>query len=262
MARTNPFGVCVQTVGSGRPVLAACFALLLLAGCAPPEEARRWKVTVQVETPTGLVTGSGVVETRYRPRNELLYTLDSAQRRVLGEAIAVDLPQGTLFALLESKGDFGFAASTHSFAWIPGADGQRRRVPIRYGSTDPAERADWEAAMGRMSEFRAEADRSIAARRPFSLLEEGWPRFVLLPDPGDPRSAVFLSPTEDAEAASGEIRVRSVVVEQTDEPVTRTLAARLPWLVPGGMPVSGRSVYPPEIPADRLIPDDFSTLLK
>jgi hypothetical protein len=264
MARGHRLGVLGLTGGVGRPALGGpLVALVLLVGCTPREEARRWKVTVEVETLAGLVTGSGVVETRYRPRNERLSTLDSAQRRVVGEAIAVDLPGGMLVALLEREGDYGFFfSSMRDFAWLPDADGGLRRVPIHYGSNDPTERADWQAAADRYGVFRAEEDRALAERRPLALLEEGWPRFVLLTDPTDPRSALSLSPSEDAEAALGEIRVRRVVVQETDEPVTRTLAARLPWLVRSGMPISGRNVYPPQIPADGLLAEDFSTLLK
>jgi len=49
-------------------------------------------VTVEVDTPAGPRNGRGVVETRARERNEVLYTLDSAQLIVHGEAIAVALP--------------------------------------------------------------------------------------------------------------------------------------------------------------------------
>src|SRR4051812_36633723 len=66
-------------------------ALVLPAACAPREESRRWRVTVEVETPAGLATGSGVVEACYRPQSDRFSTLDSPQRRVVGEAIAVDL---------------------------------------------------------------------------------------------------------------------------------------------------------------------------
>jgi hypothetical protein len=230
---------------------------MMLVGCTPREEApRRWEVTVEVETPAGLSTGSGVVETHYRPRNELIYTMDSEDRWVLGEAIAVDTSEGIVLALLCREGDYGFYRSQmNSFGWVPGPDGRLRRVQ---GDT-PETRA---AKVERQDRSRAEIKRALAERRSFTLLEEGWPRFILLPDSTDPKSAIALAPTEMAEAATGSIRVLRIIVQETDKPVTHGLAARLPWLTPDVLPVSGRHVYPPQIPADLLLPDDFSTLLK
>jgi hypothetical protein len=84
---------------------------LAAGGCTPREELpRRWRVTVEVETPAGLATGSGVVETHFRPRNEHIYTMDSAQRWVRGEAIAVDTPEGIVFALLSRTVNMAFTA--------------------------------------------------------------------------------------------------------------------------------------------------------
>jgi hypothetical protein len=238
-------------------------ALVLPAAGTPREESRRWRVTVEVETPAGLATGSGVVETRYRPRSETFSTLDSPRRRVRGEAIAVDLPQGVLLALLDGQGDYGFFRSQMGgFGWVPGPGGHLRRVSLHYPPDTPEERAAWQANADRHDRFRSERDRALAEHRPFALIEEGWPRFVSLTDPGDPRGAVALAPTETAEAAIGDIRVRRIIVQETDEPVTRTLAARLPWLTPDALPVSRRQVYPHEIAADGLLPDDFSTLLE
>jgi hypothetical protein len=238
-------------------------ALVLLVGCARWEEPQRWRVTVEVETPVGLATGSGVVETHYRPRHGIIHTMDSPQRRVLGEAIAVDLPEGILFALLDGEGDYGFYRSqSNSFGWVHGPDGRLRRVQLYPSENTPEQEAASRANTDRHKRSRAEIKAALAERRPFTLLEEGWPRFILLPDPGDPKSAVALAPTETAEAAIGDIRVRRIIVQETDEPVTRTLAARLPWLTPDALPVSRRQVYPHEIAADGLLPDDFSTLLE
>ena len=62
-----------------------------LTGCGPSWTVRHWDVTIEVDTPAGPRNGRGVVETRARERNEVLYTLDSAQLIVHGGAIAVAL---------------------------------------------------------------------------------------------------------------------------------------------------------------------------
>lgn len=237
-------------------------SLVLLSGCAQWEEPQRWLVTVEVETPDGLITGSSVVETHYRPRHEVIHTMDSPQRRLVGEAIAVDTSQGIVFALLNREGDYGFYRSQmNDFGWAPGPDGRLRRFQINPADT-PEERAAAKIIADRHERSRAKIKRALAERQSFELLEEGWPRFILLREAKNPKSAVALAPTDTHEAAVGDIRIRRITVQETDEPITRTLAARLPWLTRDALPISGRQVYPPQIPADLLLPDDFSTLLE
>ena len=235
--------------------------LAALAACTPPETAQRWRVTVEVETEAGLRTGTGVVETRVRPRNESLYTLDSEQHRVIGQAIAVETPRGLVLALLERAGDFGFfRPADRGYGWVPGPDGAIRRVPIRSGAADPAGRALWRANLARRERWFAERDRALAEQRPLALLEEGWPPFILLEDPADPAGARFLQGSTDAEAAAPGLKVRRIVVQATDEPVTAGLHRRLPWLAAPPLPLSGRQVYPPQSDADLILPDQISTL--
>lgn len=243
-------------------------AVVWLPGCTPQEEMpRRWRVTVEVETAAGITTGSTVVETHFRPRNELLSTMDTHQRWVVGEAIAVVVPQGIVCALLDNNGEYGFyRSSMNSFGWVPGPDGRLRRVEIHPADTVEAKAAA-AAKSARHAHSRGEIKAALAERQPFTLLEEGWPRFVLLPDPADPASAVDLVATETAEAAFGDVRIRRIIVQETDAPVTRTLAARFPWLTryehqprTGALPLSGRRIYPPQCPADLLSVTDFCRL--
>lgn len=240
--------------------LLTLLAFVCLPGCTPQEETpRRWRVTVEVETAAGIASGSTVVETHFRPRNELLQTMDANQRWVVGEAVTVVVPQGVVCALLDNEGEYGFyRSSMNSFGWVPGPNGRLRRLQIY-----PAETAETKAAAAanraRHASSREEIRKSLAAGKPFTLLEEGWPRFVLLRDPADPATAVNLVPTELAEAAFDDLRIRRIVVQETDAPVTRTLVERLPWLKgSSAMPLSGRLIDPPQIPADLLNVTDFS----
>lgn len=67
----------------------------------------RYRLTVEVETPEGLRTGSSVIEVMQRIVRPGSHPSSWAiDRRIRGEAVAVDLPQGqTLFALLRSESD-------------------------------------------------------------------------------------------------------------------------------------------------------------
>ena len=210
--------------------------LTVAAGCAPPWTVRHWDVTIEVDTPTGPRSGRGVVETRARERNELLYTMDSAQLIAHGEAIAVPLPNGLLVAPIESR-EYGFFSLTG-----------------RAG----------DAYYARRDRFRDRERAAIVAGHAFELLPEGWPRFIFFPDPSDPRSAEELPQAGDFSVAGKGFEVRRITVQETDAPITRTIEARLPWL--RGLPTSGAlisgktdHIAPDRIFADRLWRAHFTT---
>ena len=77
-------------------------AIAALGACSPfyPSATIRYRMTVEVETPEGLKTGSSVIETTIQsgPR---MGDAGGVSYQYRGEAVAVDLPGGnTLFALM------------------------------------------------------------------------------------------------------------------------------------------------------------------
>ncbi len=84
--------------------IAALLALLALSGCTVPKRDYRFRMTVEVETPEGIKTGSSV----YEAWAAYIAPGQGHRRwRVAGEAGAVDLPGGrTLFALLKTNAHF------------------------------------------------------------------------------------------------------------------------------------------------------------
>ena len=216
--------------------LLVLIGLACLAGCAPSWTVRHWDVTIEVDTPAGPRTGHGVVETRARERNEWLYTMDSAQLIVHGEAIAVQLPNGLLVAPIENR-EYGFLNLT--------------------GRTG-------DAFYARRDRFRETERAAIAAKRPFELLPEGWPRLVFFPDPSDPRSAEEVPQVGDFSLAGKGFKVRRITVQETNAPITRTIERRLPWLrtlLTSGARISGKTdhIAPDRIFADRLWRAHFTT---
>ena len=183
-------------------------------------------MTVEVHTPAGPRNGRGVVETRARERNEVLYTLDSAQLIVHGEAIAVALPTGLLVAPISNR-EYGFFSLT-------GRSG--------------------DAFYARRDSFRERERAAIAGKRSFDLLPEGWPAFIFFPDPSDPRSAEEVPQADDLSVAGTGFKVRRIGVQETDAPITRTIEATLPWLTTlptSGARISGRTDH---IAPDRILP--------
>jgi hypothetical protein len=123
-----------------------------------------------------------------------------------GEAVALDLPDGPVFAILEIRngGPFLFSAVTDALSPIEG------RVPR------PSDLIAQIDSLGSFWSGRREAD----------LKRENWPMIVRFGDLRDPKTAEVVAPE-----SVGITRVR---VETTSDPITVGLAKRLPWLVPLG----------------------------
>ena len=88
--------------------MAALTALTLLGatGCGKPTlPDYRYRLTVEVDTPQGLRTGSSVIQVASSVSGPYALRPGVVSTQVKGEAVAVDLPGGkVLFALLSKPG--------------------------------------------------------------------------------------------------------------------------------------------------------------
>ena len=75
-------------------------AAAVLGGCGGSSASYRFRMTVEVETPQGLKTGSSVMEVRLT-RGMAIGDSSGVGSSVRGEAVVVDLPDGPLFVLLQ-----------------------------------------------------------------------------------------------------------------------------------------------------------------
>jgi hypothetical protein len=165
-------------------------------------------MTVEVETPKGLRSGSSVIEvsgslgSKYAP-GEAAGKLNSQAR---GEAVAVDLPGGrTLFALLsrpgESDGATGYAEAGLHVTYY-GEDGGYARTM-----------------------------REMVQRRDVGVLPpKGYPMLVTFADLRDPKSVVGVDPNELAKSFGPGVKLKRITVQITDDPVTSGIEKRLGWL--------------------------------
>lgn len=187
MARRGLLGLLA---GSAAAVLGGCG---LLGG-----SSYRFKMTVEVETPTGVKTGSSVYEVTAK---KLVALTSEAAERVMGtrgEALVLDLPDGPVFALMKTPNDAqDVALGKMSMAVL-----------------DPEFRNNWVESAGRISgswsTLRGEVPR------------DNWPMMVRFRDINDPRSVAQVDPVS--------IGVKRIVVETTSEDVTVGLETRLRWL--------------------------------
>jgi hypothetical protein len=162
-------------------------------------------MTVDVETPAGLRTGSAVREMTYNP-TPALFTGNRFVSRQRGEAVAVDLPDGqTLFALLDVNG-----YETILAGFGPATTLELKPLLDRVAAT---------------RELRTYPSRDALRTRSYD-----YPRLVRFRDPDDPLSVEAVDPDHlEASFGSG-VHLRRITVQITDDPVTYSLLNRLPWL--------------------------------
>ena len=104
--------------------------LVPLIGCAGPRFTYRYRMTVEVDTPAGLRTGSSVIEVTTRWDNAPPHA-SGVHSRVRGQAVAVDMPGGdTLFALLRNDKSGIDAAQYYAREALGFTGGQSMPTPI------------------------------------------------------------------------------------------------------------------------------------
>lgn len=180
-------------------------AALLLGGCGENENALRYKMTVEVNTPQGVKSGYVVRElVRRTPSGPFLAVgQDRGSMKLRGEAVAVDLPDGkTLFALLTgADGDLDYPAQILF------------RIDL------------WGRPAGSAVELWPKAPDTTGLKNTNPL-----PMLVTFSDANDPRTVQRVDPTNLAAQFGAKVSLGRITVKITDEPVTVGIEKRLAWL--------------------------------
>ena len=235
-------------------MLAAMSAAAALGGCNMLQsETIRYRMTVEVETPQGLRSGSSVIETSVRPSGRASAVAVNYSYR--GEAVAVDLPSGqTLFALLQSaNGDLD--AATQFPIWAM-AD----RIP-RPGEFK--EKLHWLAQYAALRKLDGVGilprTLPVGYYPPVDKPPSAYPLLVHFRDIRDPKTVVRIDPTEVAASFGPGVKLRRITVQITDDAVTMGIKKRLRWLdkfydkMLDGSPINNSQVL-----ANNLSQMDFS----
>ncbi len=190
-----------RTFGSG--VLGG-LAMLALSGCKLLGSSRtyRYRMTVEVETPQGLKTGSAVREIVYTEQMIKLPDAAAVTATQRGEAVVVDLPNGqALFALL----------STNGYETLQAAFGDDSPATLNAAQNDE-----------RLVELRP---------KPNSIPEQsGYPTLVTFSDVADPSSLKLVDPIHLSAIFGSGTRLKRIVLEITDDAVTTGIVKQLGWL--------------------------------
>ncbi len=188
-------------------VIIALLALLSLAGCKERFEWRQ-KITLTVETPSGAVSGSSVSAVSWQ---EHMIRTDGMNwtYHVTGEAVVVEVAPGQyLFALLTGAGTTEYMGSVAAAS----ISGQKGRVI--------------DGAL--FDEVRDKRDRAAGV---ITLPDYQYPMLVTFGDITDPASVRLVDPADLAASFGPGVRLKSVVLEVTDAPVTEgRVEAVLGWI--------------------------------
>ncbi len=221
-----------------------CVAIYAAWNIAYPSGSWRYKLTVEVETPEGLKTGSAVREVHAYYFPQLTPEMGKFHASLKnGEAVVIDLGSlGVVFALNRTykRGvDGGFAILQEAYPVSP-----RKSAPKK--------------------------------TPPKVLQQEQYPIFVRFVDPADPKTVENLLDMQTCEGARGSegklcvkndrfaeafgegVKLKSVTIAISDEPVTTGVVERyLPWILTIGKGNLGGGKFSGSLFYERLGAWDF-----
>lgn len=205
---------------------ASAVSLLFLAGgCGRSTPDYRYRLTIEVETPEGLRSGSGVLSVRtYRAGEYSIPTPGAVSHRLRGQAVMVDLGRrGKLFALLRSEVDVDWPM-TLMFRLTP----LLPKAELRGLSSRERYERQFAAMLARRQPIevpRYFPDIADLRNRP------GWPLMVRFGDVRDPTTIVRADPDDLAPSFGEGVRIKRIIAQLTDDPVTVGIEKTMPWVL-------------------------------
>lgn len=194
------------------------FGIIVLAatGCqvtlTPPY---RYKLTVEVETPAGVRSGSSVIEVIMTSPMKGAEALGGSGPTAIGEAVAVDLPNGeTLFVLLRSETDMDWAGSVHIESTGLKQD-------------DFADKAQFRETL-RNNRIVYPVQRWVEMQSGDKI--DNYPMLVMFDDINKPKSVKRVDADDLTKSFGRGYKLNAITVMGTDEPVTKEIGKRLGWL--------------------------------
>ena len=213
--------------GSVLAILSACGSSA--AGGTYP--TYRYRLTVEVDKPEGLRTGSSVIEVhtgrawQYSIPNPGMLWIS-----IRGEAVSVDLGRrGVLFALLRSEQLIDWA-STVLFLAAPQVPLATTRGLPNSSHLDFDLRFKAALALVGAQVIPRDYPDSIGSRHQPGDPPSAWPMMVRFRNLADPKSVEKINPDDLSASFGAGVKLRRITVERTDDPVTFWITTRLPWL--------------------------------
>ena len=193
--------------------LLAAASVASLAGCGSGPRTIRYRLTLEVETPEGTKTGSGVMEHGARWNDGITRGLGAGPGLAVdtrGEAIIIDLGARGLLLCLMTRDDTRAGSSDELL--LPAI------FPFEKwgGAID-----NYSAYLGRLAWSKPVADAPL----------KSLPMLARFRDPLDPATAERVDPTNLAATFGSGVRLVRVTAQITNDPLPPpTIENRLPWI--------------------------------
>lgn len=195
-------------------LLSALFAGFAVTACAVTYDHATWRyrMTVTVETPEGLKTGSAVREVSAFREPKLMPEQTSGHAALSkGEAVVVDLgKRGVLFALMRggrSDEDYGYRVVFDAFPY-------------------PSKNGGGQLTSGGIDYY------SHLKAGPVELPQDDYPIFARFKDLNDFKTIEAVPATDFASAFGAGVHLKSVTIEMTTDPITAAIVQHLPKFGP------------------------------
>ncbi|MFZ2719309.1 MAG: hypothetical protein WAZ27_00380 [Minisyncoccia bacterium] len=163
----------------------------------------RYRLTVEVETPQGLKSGSSVIEVKAGLRSALPNPGLKAWDKVAGDAVLIYLGDGRVIVAVHASGP------------TANEEGPGEVIPRAFGL--PGGVDGWRQMEGKVTG-------SVV------LQADNLPTFLIFEDIDDPEGARVLAPQDFPETLGTGFVFKQALVELTDEPLTRGIDKRISWL--------------------------------
>jgi hypothetical protein len=198
--------------GFVRFVIVATMALGL-TGCWTKTESYRYKLTLAVNTPAGVMKASSVVEVLFWG---IVIPDRGVTHQLRGEALYLDLGAGRrpLIALITKQLHPKIGKEV---TWSRDGGPNGPLIARIYDDVLPENLLEQAAAISRM--------RGVREIAPSDL-----PDLVTFADINDPRSVIEVDPNDLQAALGPDVSWNKITLEITDAPITTGLKAKLPWL--------------------------------
>ncbi len=207
------------------------FSLLSLSACGSYEEVN-YRMTVEVDTPQGLRTGSSVIQVQGRTRPTWLPgSPGGAVGGFKGEAVTIEMPNGELmFALLQGK-----TASASEFLGIAFEERLKKEYARRIEAKDQpgfVETLEKMKSWTGVSETLPPIDAYLKYVRGEKVIAttSNYPTFVTFDNINDPKSIKEVDPNDLASSFGADIKLKRITITITNDAVTTGIEKKLVWL--------------------------------
>jgi len=192
------------------PVLTGLAALIaityLYIQWAYPTYRLRYRLTVEVETPNGLKTGSSVIESKREEHIVVIPGVLPESWRVTGEAVFVDLGDGKnlIVTLTNRSSGLKDSVSAAGLPYSPGPDLKVSGYPARW--------------------------RAVKRLKTRNIAPERLPTIVTFTDINDPKTVKRVDPRNLAASFGEDYALKRATVEVTHDVVSEGIEGKLSWL--------------------------------